>query len=186
MPSVQGYDWNDVCYTTAVGRNHYRHRATILGADAKDAADKLNGLLKNGNSEGIAINDVGTNPAKLAFMFTGQGAQFAGMGQDLYEKFPVFKNALDKVAELMSGELDQPLLSIMWGDNSALLDETQYTQPAIFALQYALTQLWSSLGVQAACVTGHSIGEYAAAVYSGVMSVEDAVKMICARGATWL
>lgn len=182
MPSVQGYDWNDVCYTTAVGRNHYRHRATILGADAKDAADKLNGLLKNGNSEDIAINDVGTNPAKLAFMFTGQGAQFAGMGQDLYEKFPVFKNALDKVAELMSGELDQPLLSIMWGDNSALLDETQYTQPAIFALQYALTQLWSSLGVQAACVTGHSIGEYAAAVYSGVMSVEDAVKMICARG----
>lgn len=182
MPSVQGYDWKDVCFTAATGRNHFRHRATILSDSAQDAANKLNNLLKNGNSDSISINDVGTNSAKLAFMFTGQGAQFAGMGQDLYEKFPVFKNALDKVAELMTEELDQPLLSIMWGDNTALLDETQYTQPAIFALQYALTQLWSSLGVQAACVTGHSIGEYAAAVYSGVMSLEDAVKMICARG----
>ncbi|MGB1060040.1 MAG: type I polyketide synthase, partial [Ketobacter sp.] len=182
MPSLQGQDWNDVCFTAATGRNHFRHRATILAGSAQDAADKLNGLLKNGDATGIQINDVGTNTAKIAFMFTGQGAQFAGMGQDLYARFPVFKNALDKVAELMSDELDQPLLSIMWGDNTALLDETQYTQPAIFALQYALTQLWTSLGVQAACVTGHSIGEYAAAVYSGVMSVEDAVKMICARG----
>ena len=182
MPSLQGQDWNDVCFTAATGRNHFRHRATILAGSAQDAADKLNGLLKNGDATGIQINDVGTNTAKIAFMFTGQGAQFAGMGQDLYARFPVFKNALDKVAELMSDELDQPLLSIMWGDNTALLDETQYTQPAIFALQYALTQLWTSLGVQAACVTGHSIGEYAAAVYSGVMSVEDAVNMICARG----
>ena len=182
MPSLQGQDWNDVCFTAATGRNHFRHRATVLAGSAQDAADKLNALLKNGDANGIQINDVGTNPAKLAFMFTGQGAQFAGMGQDLYERFPVFKSALDKVAELMAEELDQPLLSIMWGDNTALLDETQYTQPAIFALQYALTQLWTSLGVQAACVTGHSIGEYAAAVYSGVMSVEDAVKMICARG----
>ncbi|RLU00286.1 type I polyketide synthase [Ketobacter sp.] len=182
LPSVQGYDWNDVCFTAATGRNHFRHRATVLAGSAQEAADKLNGLLKNGDATGIAINDVGTNPAKMAFMFTGQGAQFAGMGQDLYEKFPVFKTALDTVAELMSTELEQPLLSIMWGDNTALLDETQYTQPAIFALQYALTQLWTSLGVQAACVTGHSIGEYAAAVYAGVMSLEDAVKMICARG----
>ncbi|MCP5018763.1 MAG: SDR family NAD(P)-dependent oxidoreductase [Ketobacter sp.] len=182
LPSVQGYDWNDVCFTAATGRNHFRHRATVLAGSAQEAADKLNGLLKNGDANGINITDVGTNPAKIAFMFTGQGAQFAGMGQDLYERFPVFKDALDKVAELMSAELDQPLLSIMWGDNTALLDETQYTQPAIFALQYALTQLWTSMGVQAACVTGHSIGEYAAAVYSGVMSVEDAVKMICARG----
>ncbi|MEE2732396.1 MAG: SDR family NAD(P)-dependent oxidoreductase [Pseudomonadota bacterium] len=182
LPSVQGYDWNDVCFTAAKGRNHFRHRATVLAGSAQEAADKLNGLLKNGDATGIAINDVGTNPAKMAFMFTGQGAQFAGMGQDLYEKFPVFKTALDTVAELMTAELDQPLLSIMWGDNTALLDETQYTQPAIFALQYALTQLWTSLGVQAACVTGHSIGEYAAAVYAGVMSLEDAVKMICARG----
>lgn len=182
LPSVQGYDWNDVCFTAATGRNHFRHRATVLAGSAQEAADKLNALLKNGDASGININDVGTNPAKIAFMFTGQGAQFSGMGQDLYERFPVFKEALDNVAALMSEELDQPLLSIMWGDNTALLDETQYTQPAIFALQYALTQLWSSLGVQAACVTGHSIGEYAAAVYSGVMSLGDAVKMICARG----
>lgn len=182
LPSVQGVDWNDVCFTAATGRNHFRHRATVLATSARDAADKLNGLLKNGDTDSINIADVGTNPAKIAFMFTGQGAQFAGMGQDLYERFPAFRDAMDKVAELMSAELDQPLLSIMWGDNSALLDETQYTQPAIFALQYALTQLWSSIGVQAACVTGHSIGEYAAAVYSGVMSVDDAVKLICARG----
>ena len=182
MPSVQGKEWADVCFTAATGRNHFRHRATIIADSADQAAAKLNGLLKSGESDGISIADVGTAPSKLAFMFTGQGAQFAGMGQDLYQNFPVFQQALDKVAELMSEELEQPLLSVMWGDNSALLNETQYTQPAIFALQYALAQLWTSLGVQAACVTGHSIGEYAAAVYAGVMALPDAVKMICARG----
>ncbi|MVF11049.1 SDR family NAD(P)-dependent oxidoreductase [Ketobacter sp. MCCC 1A13808] len=182
LPTVQDRDWSDVCFTASTGRTHFRHRATIAAGSAQQAADRLNALLKNGTSEGINIADVGTNPAKLAFMFTGQGAQFAGMGQELYQRFPVFQQALDSVAELMKEELDQPLLSVMWGDNSSLLNETQYTQPAIFALQYALTQLWTATGVQAACVTGHSIGEYAAAVYSGVMSLADAVRLICARG----
>lgn len=182
LPALQGFSWDDVCYTAAIGRHHFRNRASILASSATEAAEKISALLTQGSADGVTVTDVGTAPPKLAFMFTGQGAQFAGMGKDLYERFPVFRDALDQVAQLMNKYLDQPLLSIMWGDNSKLLDETQYTQPAIFALQYALTQLWSSLGVQASCVTGHSIGEYAAAVYAGVMSLEDAVHLICARG----
>ncbi len=181
-PELQEASWEDICFTAATGRNHFRHRATIAAGSTAQAIEKLSSLLKNGSAEGVKISDVGAGGARTAFMFTGQGAQFAGMGQDLYNEHPAFRNALDNVAELMKDELEQPLLSVMWGDNTQLLDETQYTQPAIFALQYALTQLWSEAGVQAACVTGHSIGEYAAAVYSGVMSLEDAVRLICARG----
>lgn len=181
-PALQAQAWQDICFTAATGRNHFRHRATLQADSAQQAAKKLNGLLKNGEAEGIEIADVGTQPSRVAFMFTGQGAQFAGMGQDLYQQFPVFREALDQVAELMKDELEQPLFSVLWGDNARLLDETQYTQPAIFALQYAMSQLWTALGVQAACVTGHSIGEYAAAVYAGVMSLKDATHLICARG----
>lgn len=182
MPALQNADWRDVCFTALTGRQHFRNRASILASSANEAADKISALLNQGSADGVLVSDVGTSPAKVAFMFTGQGAQFAGMGKDLYATFPVFRDALDSVASLMSKKLDQPLLSIMWGDNTHLLDQTQYTQPAIFALQYALTQLWTSLGVQAACVTGHSIGEYCAAVYAGVMTLEEAVHLICARG----
>jgi acyl transferase domain-containing protein/acyl carrier protein len=182
MPALQNQRWEDVCFTALTGRQHFRHRASVLASSATEAADKIAALLNQGSADGVRVSDVGTAPAKLAFMFTGQGAQFAGMGKDLYERFPVFHDALDQVAERMAKYLDQPLLSIMWGDNAHLLDQTQYTQPAIFALQYALAQLWTSLGVQAACVTGHSIGEYAAAVYAGVMTLDEAVHLICARG----
>lgn len=180
--ALQDASWADVCFTALTGRQHFRHRASILAGSAAEAAERIATLLDQGGGEGIQVSDVGTAPAKLAFAFTGQGAQFAAMGRELYERFPVFRAALDQVAALMGSRLDQPLLSIMWGDNVHLLDQTQYTQPAIFALQYALTQLWTSLGVQATCVSGHSIGEYAAAVYAGVMSLDDAVHLICARG----
>ncbi|CBL44578.1 Erythronolide synthase, modules 3 and 4 [gamma proteobacterium HdN1] len=182
MPALQSGRWEDLCFTAATGRHHFRNRASILASSATDAAEKIQALLGQGAADGVTVSDVGTATPKVAFMFTGQGAQFAGMGQALYAQFPVFHDAMDHIAQLMAQYLELPLLSILWGDNAHLLDETQYTQPAIFALQYALTQLWTSLGVQASCVTGHSIGEYAAAVYAGVMSVEDAVRLICARG----
>ena len=182
QPELQQAPWESLCYTAATGRNAFRYRAVIEADSASTASDQLNQLLSNGSAPGIRFGNAATSAPKIAFAFTGQGAQYAGMGQALYETNTSFRQALDEVAALMANELEQPLFSVLWGDNSNLLDQTQYTQPAIFAIQYALMKTWSALGVQASCVTGHSIGEYAAAVYAGVMTLADAVTLICARG----
>ena len=108
------------------------------------------------------------------------------MGRQLYEQEPVFRQALDQCAELLQDELSQPLLEILYNlelepDNSALHDQTAYTQPALFALEYALAQLWQSWGLKPDLVLGHSVGEYVAATVAGVFSLEDGLKLIAHR-----
>src|SRR5207248_3107506 len=106
-----------------------------------------------------------------------------GMGRQLYETQPAFRQALDRCAELLAPYLDRPLLDVMYPDagDDPLLDQTRYTQPALFALEYALAELWRSWGVEPAAVMGHSVGEYVAACVAGVFSVEDALKLVAAR-----
>jgi acyl transferase domain-containing protein len=106
------------------------------------------------------------------------------MGRQLYETQPIFRQALDKCNELLLPYLEQPLLSVLYSEQaeSSLLDETAYTQPALFALEYALAELWRSWGVTPAIVMGHSVGEYVAACLAGVFSLEDGLKLIAERG----
>ena len=172
-------DIADACYTTNVGRAHFPHRVAIGVRSSAEAAAALD-RLRAAEARNPATASVGR--PHVAFLFTGQGAQYSGMGRRLYGTEPVFRAALDRCADLLRPELDRPLLSIMFDQaHAAALDQTQYTQPALFALEYALVELWRSWGIVPDRVMGHSLGEDIAACVAGVFSLEDGLRLIAAR-----
>jgi acyl transferase domain-containing protein len=173
----------DVCFTANTGRAHLTHRRAIVAATVGDLRHALESPPNESQRDVSAVAAEGARP-KLAFLFTGQGSQYAGMGRELYETQPVFRAALEKCDALLRDELPAPLLSVIYpGDGvRSPIDETAFTQPAIFAIQYALTELWRSWGVVPSAVIGHSIGEFAAACAAGMLPLEDGLRLIAARG----
>jgi len=173
----------DLCLTTNEGRSHFEHRLGVVTSSRSFLVAQLEELSQGQLPTG-AVQGMASEPPKIAFLFTGQGSQYPGMGRQLYETQPVFKDALDRCSQLLEPYLDQPLLSVLYpaeGEASPL-DQTAYTQPALFALEYALAQLWLSWGVYPDVVMGHSVGEYVAACIAGVFSLEDGLKLIAERG----
>src|SRR5690606_13665008 len=177
----------DACYTANTGRSHFGHRVAVVGTDAAELADGLATFVSGGVAPGVSVGEVrpGASP-EVVFLFTGQGSQYAGMGRELYESSPVFRSALDRCAAVLEGELEVPLLEVLYpepgGRGEGLLERTEYTQPALFALEWSLAELWRSWGVEPSLVLVHSVGEYVAACVAGVLEVEEALRLVAARG----
>ncbi|MBM4313692.1 MAG: SDR family NAD(P)-dependent oxidoreductase [Deltaproteobacteria bacterium] len=173
----------DICYTANAGRAHFSSRMGIVAASPGELREKLRSRTA-GEGEGVFRGDAPAQP-KVAFLFTGQGAQFAGMARELSDSQPTFRESLARCEELLDGQLDCPLFEAIYprekGDPHRV-DQTAFTQPALFSLEYALCSLWQSWGVQPAAALGHSVGEYAAACAAGVFSLEEGLGLIAARG----
>ncbi|MGB5712418.1 MAG: type I polyketide synthase, partial [Waterburya sp.] len=171
-------DLAGICFTSNYGRSQFDHRLSIVANSTTVARNGLANYLAGRATPGVFANRVqNTNRLKVAFLFTGQGSHYVGMGQELYQTSPLFRQTLDRCAEILRPELDQPLLEILYPAISQnghfALHQTAYTQPALFALEYALAQLWLSWGVRPTVVMGHSLGEYVAACIAGVFSLES-------------
>ncbi len=185
-------DLADLAYTLKVGRPAFRHRRALVCSSTAEAAAALADprdprLL-------TALQETGDRP--VALMFSGQGAQYPGMGRELYEHEPVFRQWIDRCAALLTPLLGLDIRSLIFddqtqepdADNSTLntqhskLTETRFAQPALFAVEYALAQLWRAWGVVPRAMIGHSIGEYVAACLAGVFSLEDALALVAERG----
>ena len=182
-----GVPMGDVAFSLATGRRHHPHRLALVASEGQTVRSALGeaaaGRLPTGAIRGVVDPGV---PPRTAFLFTGQGAQYAEMGRDLYESQPAFRGALDECVGHLEGELDRPLLDVLFAPSgseaAALLDQTGYTQPALFAIEYALAQLWQSWGVVPDFVMGHSVGEIAALCVAGGISLEDGARLIATRG----
>jgi acyl transferase domain-containing protein len=177
-------DIGDVCFTAATGRAQFAHRLALTVRSEAEAREAL-GRLASGQSVPRATRGRARSPRpRAAFLFTGQGSQYVDMGRDLYRTSDTFRRVLDRCDTVLRPLLPRPLLSVMYPEAGAPspLDETQYTQPALFALEYALAETWREWGITPSFVLGHSVGEYVAACVAGVLGLEDALGLIAVRG----
>jgi acyl transferase domain-containing protein len=176
----------DVAFALATTRTSMEHRLAVTASSRDGLVAALEAAGQGQTPPSGARGTIASSRGTLAFLFTGQGAQVPGMGRGLYAIWPAFRAALDECVALFDRELDRPLREVMWCEpgsaEAAQLDQTAFTQPALFAIEYALAALWRSWGVQPDVVAGHSIGELVAACVAGVFSLEDAVRLVSARG----
>ena len=166
----------DLCYSAAMGRSIFKYRTAVTA----DSTEKLLEELKAKASQIFPIT--AKSPRKIAFLFTGQGSQTKQMGWQLYQTEAVFHEAIDACANLLADELPLLLTDVMFNEDDSQLNQTAYTQPLLFSLQYALAKLWQSWGVEPDILLGHSVGEFAVACLAGVFELPDAIKLIAARG----
>jgi len=172
LKANQSTDIDALSRTLSLGRDHFDWRLCVTGAASSDFLSKLD----NASSHSTDSN----NFKQVVFIFTGQGSQYAGMGKDLYESEPVFKSIVDEGVCLFQKHYNIDLLNVILSGDG--LNETQFSQPAIYLIEVALAELWISKGIKPDAVLGHSVGEYAAAAISGVFSIEEGLLLVSCRG----
>jgi myxalamid-type polyketide synthase MxaB len=169
-----------ICHRVARQRNHHDYRLGIVADTEAEAVERLGAFLAERDS---IVSRRAARAPRVGFLFTGQGSQYPNMGKGLFDSQPVFRATLQRCDELLRPLLDRSLLSVLYPEEgtSSPLDETAYTQPALFALEYSLAQQWRAWGVEPAAVLGHSLGEYVAACVAGVLALEDALRLVARR-----
>jgi len=174
-PAAAGPGWAEIAATAAVGRNHFRYRAALVASGKEDAAASLRSLL--------SAPEPGAAPAPppVCFLFTGQGSEHTGMGLDLLKHSAVFRAAVERLDLALDGRLPAGIAAI-WANHHGELEQASLVQPALYAYGWALSEFWRSCGVEPDAVLGHSLGEYVAATVAGVMTPEEGIRLVAARG----
>ena len=173
----------DICYTASAGRAHLAHRLALCAETTAAAREQLRAFLDGQAHAEVVSAAVESESPSVAFLFSGQGAQYAGMAHQLYQTEPTFRAVFAQCEEILRAHVDRPLREVVFpqGQSASLIDETVYTQPALFALEYSLARMWQHWGVWPTAMIGHSVGEYVAACLAGVFSLEDGLKLIATR-----
>ena len=174
-------DLEAICRTASTGRSHLSHRLAFVARDRRELRDQL-AACRDGRDGAIQGQVPAGAAPRVAFLFSGQGSQYVGMGGELHEAEPVFREVFDRCARVLDPLLGQSLHELVFDGSDDVLARTGCTQPALYALQVALAALWRSWGIEPAAVIGHSVGEFAAAAVAGVLEIEDGARLVCARG----
>ena len=175
----------DVCFTAGVGRSHFEHRAALVVNSTESAREVLRALAEDRPAPGLLRGECADKP-RTAWLFTGQGSQYAGMARELFDTEPVFAETMTRCAAVVADVLEKPLLDVIFDvdgpDAQDTLRQTSYAQPALFAVEMGLARLWQSWGFEPDVVIGHSVGQYTAACVAGVFSLEDGMLLMAERG----
>ncbi len=175
---------SDAAYTLQLGRHEFSHRKFMVCHDLDDAISTL----KSNNPNQVFSNVLKENERPLVFMFSGQGTQYVNMGYELYLHFPKFREQLDRCEEILESQDGIDIRSFLFPEENNLesikhnINQTEIAQPILFVLEYSLARLLISMGLKPKAMIGHSIGEYVAACLSGVLTLEDALSLVVARG----
>jgi amino acid adenylation domain-containing protein len=173
----------DVAYTLHTSRDDFNHRRFIIAGDAVEFLEKSGNTAQNASN----TKNLKEKLQEIVFMFPGQGSQFLNMGKDLYDSEPIFRQSMNECATLLQHELNEDILSVIYPEKQdeaaeEKLNNTRYSQPALFTIGYSLGKLWMSWDIFPSAFIGHSIGEFVAAYFSGILTLDDALRLIPARG----
>ena len=177
-------EFNEIAWTLQAGRHPFRYRRAFVASSAAQARE----ILSDPNSGRVRVGVAESREREFLFLFPGQGSQYLNMGRGLYDAAPVFREAMDSCSELLEPLIGVDLRKVLYpapGQESSVeakLEETWLTQPALFAIEYAIAKLWMSCGITPAALLGHSVGEYVAACVAGIFSLEDSLRLIALRG----